>query len=249
MSAGAQKNFKAFASLVAAKYANQPEAFNENYYKRLVAKAILFKSVRASISKADWYEAGYLANLTAYAVAKLSLEISKNPRAESFDLLRIWDAQAVGEATLNEAVDIARVGLDVLTSSDRLVVNVTEWAKKESAWNRLANLRYDLSDEFLLECIPVKLNAVGKAAVTVSARFPSDVNERRHVQAVGSAAWQSIQFFLGSQSLLTSSEARLLREVLSGSNRMLDIDVARGLLRLYVKALNAGWQEDMSASA
>ena len=110
MSAGAQKNFKAFASLVADQYAKQPEAFNENYYRRLVAKAILFNSVRTAISKAEWYESGYLANLTAYAVAKLSLEISRNPRAASFDLIRIWENQAVGEAMLTEAVTIARLG-------------------------------------------------------------------------------------------------------------------------------------------
>ena len=249
VSAGAQKNFKAFASLVASKYADQPEAFNDNYYKRLVAKAILFNSVRSAISKSDWYEAGYLANLTAYALAKLSLEISKNPRAESFDLLRIWDAQAVGEATLREAVTIARLALDVLTSSDRLVVNVTEWAKKESAWKRLANLRYDLSDKFLLECIPVKLNAAGKAAVTVHSRFSSRVSERRHIQEIDEADWRSIQRFLGSRSLLNSSEKRLLREVLSGSKRTLDVDLARGLLRLYVKALNSGWQEEVSTRA
>jgi hypothetical protein len=249
VSAGAQKNFKAFASIVAERFASQPEAFNENYYRRLVAKAILFNSVRSAISKADWYESGYLANLTAYAVAKLSLEISKNSQAESFDLLRIWEAQSVGPATLNEAVNIAHLALDVLTSDDRLVVNVTEWAKKESAWKRLANLRYDLSDEFLLECIPLKLNSTGKAAVTVRACFSPDVSERKHVQDVGPTAWRSIQRFLGSQSLLNSTETRLLREVLSGSNRMLDIDVARGLLQLYVKALNHGWQEEASVRA
>lgn len=247
VSAGAQKNFKAFASLVANRFVTQPEAFNENYYRRLVAKAILFNSVRSAISKADWYESGYLANLTAYAVAKLSLEISKNRRAESFDLLRIWDAQAVGPATLHEAVEIARLALEILTSDDRLVVNVTEWAKKESAWKRLAGLRHELSEDFLLDCIPVKLNSAGKPAVTVRARFAPEVSERKHVRDVGQTTWRSIQGFLGSRSLLTSTESRLLKEVLSGSNRMLDIDVARGLLQLYVKALNRGWQEGVSA--
>ena len=71
VSAGAPEEFQGFASLVAEKFAKQPEAFNESYYRRLVAKAILFNAVRSAISKAEWYEAGYLANLTAYAVAKL----------------------------------------------------------------------------------------------------------------------------------------------------------------------------------
>ena len=197
VSAGAQKNFKAFALLVAEKFVNQPEAFNENYYRRLVAKAILFNSVRTAISKAEWYEAGYLANLTAYAVAKLSLEISRDPRAAAFDLLRIWENQGVSDVMLAEAVSIARVALRILTSEDRLVVNVTEWAKRESAWKRLASTKYELSDAFLLDCLPVRLNSSGQREVTVNSRFDPEVSERRHVQNISEANWRSVRSYLG----------------------------------------------------
>ena len=243
VSAGAQKNFKAFASLVAEKFANQPEAFNENYYRRLVAKAILFNSVRTTISKAEWYEAGYLANLTAYAVAKLSLEMSKDPRAAAFDLLRIWENQGVSNVMLAEAVSIARVALRILTSEDRLVVNVTEWAKRESAWKRLASTKYELSDAFLLDCLPVRLNSSGQREVTVNSRFDPGVSERRHVQNICEADWRSVRSYLGERSLLTVSEQRCLREVIPTTTRMLDIEVARELLRIYVKALNNGYEE------
>jgi len=243
VSAGAQKNFKAFASLVAEKFANQPEAFNENYYRRLVAKAILFNSVRTAISKAEWYEAGYLANLTAYAVAKLSLEMSKDSRAAVFDLLRIWENQGVSDVMLAEAVRIARVALRILTSEDRLVVNVTEWAKRESAWKRLASTKYELSDAFLLDCLPVRLNSSGQREVTVNSRFDPGIPERRHVQNICEADWRSVRSYLGERSLLTVSEERYLREVIPTATRMLDIEVARELLRIYVKALNNGYEE------
>lgn len=243
VSAGAQKNFKAFASLVAEKFAKQPESFNENYYRRLVAKAILFNSVRTAISKAEWYEAGYLANLTAYAVAKLSLEISKDPRAAAFDLLRIWENQGVSDVMLAEAVSIARVALRILTSEDRLIVNVTEWAKRESAWKRLASTEYELSDTFLLDCLPVRLNSSGQREVTVNSRFDPEVSERRHVENIPEADWRSVRSYLEELSLLTGSEQRCFRAVIPATTRMLDIDVARELLRIYVKALNNGYEE------
>lgn len=243
VSAGAQKNFKAFAGLVAEKFATQPEAFNENYYRRLVAKAILFNSVRAAISKAEWYEAGYLANLTAYALAKLSLEISKDDRAGSFDLLRIWENQSVSDAMLAESVDIARLALDVLTSEDRLVVNVTEWAKRETAWKRLSSMKFVLSDAFILDTLPVRTNAAGQRALAVRDRFDPEVSERRHVQDVGEPTWRAVRSFLAEHSLLTSTEQRSLREVIPAQTRMLDIDVARDLLRLYVKAVNNGFAD------
>jgi AIPR protein len=243
VSAGAQKNFKAFASLVAEKFVNQPEAFDENYYRRLVAKAILFNSVRNAISKAEWYEAGYLANLTAYAVAKLSLEISKDPRTATFDLLRIWENQGVSDVVLAETVSIARVALRILTSEDRLVVNVTEWAKRESAWKRLVPTKYELSDTFLLDCLPIRLNSSGQREVTVNSRFDPEISERRHVQDICEATWRSVRSYLSERSLLTATEQRCLKEVIPAATRMLDIDIARELLHIYVKALNNGYQE------
>lgn len=244
VSAGAQKNFKAFAGLTADRFAKQPEAFNENYFKRLVAKDILFNTIRSEISRAEWYESGYLANLTAYAVAKLSLELSKDSRVTDFDLLRIWERQAVGEAMLAEAVEIARLALQVLTSEDRLVVNVTEWAKRETAWRRLAATPLVLSDALILECLPSKKNASGGRAETVNSYFDRSVSDRRHVEVIGEAQWRSVRNYLSAQSLLNSAEQRLLREVIPDKRRFLDDNVARGLLQVFVKAINSGWEPE-----
>ena len=204
--------------------------------------------MRSAISKADWYQPGYLANLAAYSVSKLSLEISRDPRAETFDLIRIWQAQAVGEATVFEAVTIARLALDVLTGPERLVVNVTEWAKRESAWRQLAAVKHKLSDDFIAECIPVKLNSLGEPAVTVNGRFPSDQSDRDNVRSISDASWKSIRAFLSEKSILTAPEKRLATNLISGPNRMLDAEEARDLLRLYVKALNEGWNEQTDRS-
>lgn len=243
VSAGAQKNFKAFAALVAKAYADRPEVFNDTYYRRVVAQAILFNSVRAAVARADWYEPGYLANLTAYGVAKLSHEISKDRRASSFDLLKIWEQQGVGAATLAEAVELARLARDVLTSPERLVVNVTEWAKRESAWKTLAAVPHSLSDAFILEWIPQKVNAHGRKALTVNSRFSSALSERRHVEQVGLSTWKAVRTFLGERSLLGASEHRLLREVIPQQSRTLGTEEARGLLQLYVMAVNNGWPD------
>lgn len=243
VSAGAQKNFKAFASLVAEKYAEQPEAFNDAYYKRLVAQAILFNSVRAAIAKAAWYEPGYLANLTAYAVAKLSHAISRDPRASKFDLIKVWEQQGVGAATLNEAVELGRLALGVLTADDRLVVNVTEWAKRESAWKRLAAIPHGLSDDFILESFPVRLNAHGRKSLTVNSRFDPSVTASQHVRAVGGDAWRAVRIYLGQHSLLGGKEQRLLTQVTSGQTGYVAAEDARALLSLYVTAVNHGWRE------
>ena len=169
--------------------------------------------------------------------------MDKDSRASAFDLLRIWERQDVGEAMLAEAVAIARVALDVLTSEDRLVVNVTEWAKRESAWKRLADAPYVLSDAFVLECLPVKTNAAGVKAVTVNSRFDPSVPELMHVHDIDESTWRAVRSFLNANSLLNAPEQRHLREVIPAGRGWLEREDARSLLAIYVKALNSGWQE------
>ena len=210
---------------------------------RLVAQAILFQAVRSAAAKADWYESGYLANITAYALAKLSHEIKKNGRAESFDLLQIWQKQEVGEATLNEAVKLAREALTVLTDPRRPVANVTEWAKREAAWIQLAAVPWQLSQAFLGECLPVKTNAAGKLAMNVGGRFPTDISVREHIKSASPETWGSIRSYFAAKAGLSNPDKQLLKNVTSGHNTLLDLDVARGLLALYVRAINDGWLE------
>ena len=131
---------------------------------------------------------------------------------------------------------------------ERLVVNVTEWAKRESAWRQLAAVKHKLSDDFIAECIPVKLNSLGEPAVTVNGRFPSDQSDRDNVRSISDASWKSIRAFLSEKSILTAPEKRLATNLISGPNRMLDAEEARDLLRLYVKALNEGWNEQTDRS-
>ena len=138
---------------------------------------------------------------------------------------------------------MARLARDVLTDPNRPVVNVTEWAKREAAWKQLADKPWKLSQDFLGECLPVRLNAAGQSAVSVAARFPLDESEREHVHNIDATTWIKIRTFFTSRSDLTGPDARLLNEVTSPSSRMLDVEVARGLLRLYVQALNEGWDE------
>src|SRR5690554_6169119 len=148
VSAGAQKNFVAFAGLVAQKWESSSEVFNELYWKHLVAKAILFEKVRAAISKASWYDKGYLANITTYTLAKLSYEVGKQVHGGTFDLDRIWNEQDVSDETLLEALTIGEKVLAVLTSEHRPVQNVTEWAKREACWNVVREMEHQLSDVF-----------------------------------------------------------------------------------------------------
>src|SRR5262249_32218254 len=65
VSRGAQKNFADFAKRTGADWSKNEDAFNELFYRHLVAKAIVFQKTESIVSEQPWYEGGYRAQIVA----------------------------------------------------------------------------------------------------------------------------------------------------------------------------------------
>lgn len=136
VSFGAQKNFERFM----AGFSNgedQPEAPLPDVvaWKRMVAKAILFKTAHKLIR--PMFPA-FQANVAAYTVSILSERIG-----DRLDLDRIWQNQSIS-GRLHEQIQVwAREVNDVLhqSANGRMI---SEWAKKAECWE--AVLQAPLSD-------------------------------------------------------------------------------------------------------
>lgn len=126
VSRGAQKNFASFMLTISDEH-RTPDA---GYFRRLVAKAILFRSTERIVRRKDF--GGYRANIVTYAVAKLS-----HATAQTLDLDAIWQRQALDDATEEALSELADLAFAVLTDASRPTANVTEWAKREECWRRV----------------------------------------------------------------------------------------------------------------
>lgn len=151
VSKGAQKNFIDFANEVADKFANESgkELYGDDFYKRVVGQAIIFDTTHKAVQKADWYETGYLANIVAFAVSRISSEITSLKMEINWN--NIWKVQTLSPAFVKSLVDTARIMRDVLNDPTRPQKNVSEWAKTEACW-RLARAKpIQLDPEFISE--------------------------------------------------------------------------------------------------
>ena len=72
MRQGAQKNFVAFSTCAQTQWEKTPEPFNEEYYRRVVVKVMLFWKTEELVSKQPWYPGCYRANVVPYTVAKFA---------------------------------------------------------------------------------------------------------------------------------------------------------------------------------
>ena len=138
VSRGAQKNFVHFMARLARQHPGmwEPDA---DYYKDLIARAIIFK--RAEKCARQHKFPSYRANAVAYTVALLSFRT-----AGRVNLSGIWTAQncsaAVG-VTLYEWMPL--VYDEIVESAGQR--NVTEWCKVEDCWRHMQTLNVAVSKE------------------------------------------------------------------------------------------------------
>lgn len=153
---GSQKNFVAFMQGLAKEHRHDWEPDTE-YYKRLIAKAIIYK--RAEKIARMLKLPAYRANAVAYTVAMISFRT-----AGRVDLEELWNLQDCSQALADTMYDWMPVIWNEiqLSAGDR---NVTEWAKKEECWRHMQTLDLAVPPELEQELAEGQpLPTVGDAA-------------------------------------------------------------------------------------
>ena len=83
VSKGAQSSFKVFAEFVNEKWEKTGDSFvTDIFYKKSIARVILFRHLEKSVSDTDWYkqQTGYRANIVCYTLAKFTDSLKRPPR-------------------------------------------------------------------------------------------------------------------------------------------------------------------------
>ena len=218
VSAGAQKNFVAFADEVTSKWETSDAQFNEVYFKNLVSKAILFNDVRSRVVRSDWYQSGYLANIVTYTLAKLAHEILQQGGGRRLDLGRVWSAQAVDPALADVCSALARLVFEALTDPGRRIANVTEWAKSEECWRSIQSIDFRLDEQFLQSLVSQEDQLQELRDATSVQRIDTGIQAQRDVLSIGPEGWASVLEFGQARRIVTPTDVGIL-EVAAGRKR------------------------------
>lgn len=145
---GSQKNFARYALRIGKEWEKSSDGFNEFYFKRAIARGILFRAVEKLVSSQPWYNGGYRANIVAYTLSMLG-EVTKRQKT-TVDYQRIWSAQAVDDPLSEALAAIATAVNEDITRPPQGISNISEWCKREGCWTRLLD-QADLIAELLPE--------------------------------------------------------------------------------------------------
>jgi len=209
VSCGAQKNFVFFAGWLAKRWNENDGVFDDQYFRDLVAMAILFRQAEQIVTDQPWYQGAYRANIVTYTLAVLQFTVLKKGKGRQLDLGEIWERQDVSLALREQIAVTARAVLGVLTDPARPRANVTEWAKQEACWERARDAAVPLSQAVVDELFDpiVRKYAAGSNVQQVG----YGVFARTAVLGIPTGQWQKLLDWGTANALLDVREERVLR--------------------------------------
>lgn len=214
VSKGAQKNFDAFSKHVVEQWAAKPLQFNDEYFRRVVANTIVFRTLERLIpdkEKCSWYEGGYRANIVTYSIAKLCHMITMVPGGKALDYQAIWRQQAISPAFIEQLLLIAPAMYAVITTPQGgSSENVTEWSKRSLAWDRAREAAVRLLPEFEAELVSAEDAQQAMDDAAGSAAIDRGLAAVTRVLATRPSDWRQIRQWGLDKRLLTPNEEQLL---------------------------------------
>lgn len=134
VSLGSQKNFQAFMEELTERESSGENVIpDQDQYKQMIAKTILFKSAQKIIR--PMFPA-FQANITAYTVSILSLQLE-----QMLNLNRIWQEQSISPQLHRQIATWAKEVEEALHrgASGKMI---SEWAKKTECWWLVRDTHY-----------------------------------------------------------------------------------------------------------
>ena len=229
VSRGPQKNFINFAKDTSEAF-DSPETnafFGDEYFVSVIGQGLLYQKLKEKISKAAWYESGYLTNIVSYAISKFSFESQKLELAPEW--AEIWETQSIPEEILDWLVDLAQQVTEVLYSESRQQKNISEWAKSDQMWIEVKRLKVVIPDNAirLMRKFGYEERAEEHYEVREKGKQLSEVEKYQFIYSVQSETWQLIK---NSKHITVSpKESDILKLLEKGavlSERQMDVLLA-----------------------
>ena len=146
-----------FAEKISKSWEQNNTIYNEYYFKKMIALAIIFKTTENIVTSQQWYKEikAYRANIVTYSIAIIFNEIKKRNINKTIDFKSIWNNQKINSILERQLIVTTKEAFDFITRDDRLTLNVTEWCKKELCWERAQNTSFTLNEEFIDNLIDI----------------------------------------------------------------------------------------------
>jgi hypothetical protein len=210
---GAQKNFARYAARIGKAWTKGQGGFNELYFRRAIARAIIFRWTEKMVSGEPWYNGGYRANIVAYAIAAIN-ELCK--RADKVvDFQKCWNTQEVHPELAEALRKAAKFVNDDISQPPQGISNISEWCKKDSCWDRIQGkidqLEADISTRFFKTLVGMDEQKAEQKQAKKTQQIDDGIDAQKKVLEVPAQKWSKIRQVGIEKRFLTEKEVGIIR--------------------------------------
>lgn len=210
---GAQKNFARYAGRIGKAWSKNQDEFNELYFKRAIARAIIFRWTEKMVSGESWYNGGYRANIVAYAIATIN-ELCKRAN-KAIDFHACWTNQEVYPELAGTLRKTAKFVNDDISSPPQGISNISEWCKKDSCWERLQekipSLQKEIDQTFFDTLVSLDTVKIEQKDAKNTQKIDNGIDAQTKVLEVPTQKWSRIRQLGLQRRFLSEKEAGIIR--------------------------------------
>jgi hypothetical protein len=206
VSQGAQKNFIVFSNYASTEWEKHQEQFNDEYYRRVAVKAMLFRRTEELVGRQSWYEGGYRANIVAYTIAKFAQLVQFEGIGKLLDFKALWNRQDVTPAIDRQLVLIAEHVFRIIVAPQSGLQNVTEWCKKDTCWSRVRDAQVPFLMDLAPDLIEREDEQHTKKTAAAQQVIISGIEAQTAVVVLGAGYWQALQRWGRARQFLSPND-------------------------------------------
>lgn len=206
--------------------------YNETYYKDLIAKAIVYKSIDKLISQLSWYKENraYKPQLVTYTFSKFVYLEKENGKI--LDYKNIWDKQKIPEEYINDIERIAKQVFDTINDPNKTQKNISTYCKQKTCWDDVIEKKYQLSEDTISMLINPNDKKIDDIRAKKEQRFNNSITIEVEVYNKGIVYWTNLLEKGIQQKLLLPRDEDLIR---------LAIDYCKTIKMITPKQAKAIW--------
>jgi hypothetical protein len=240
---GSEVNASRFVEEIELMWDDDQTQFNEYYFKTLIAKAILFKSVEKVISNQEWYieKKGYRAEMVGYVISKIVFDTQN--KNKKLDLLEIWKNQKTDESLESHIEIVSKLVFDHFYNEKRPVANIREYAKKEICWSKLKDLTVDYDNSFIEALLNLDDDKAIQKNAKKTQKDSNDLQEEIEIYKLGKEYWNSLLKSGLEKRALNEKDISLLNSTIkycSNSSIKYSNLMAKYVIKLRKKLVDSG---------
>jgi hypothetical protein len=245
VSKGAQKNFGVFAQDIGKEWDRSDKKFDETWFRRLVAKIIIFRHLEKVVPKQLWYPGGFRANIITYAISKFVLDVSDKKKVVDFD--SVWQQQVVPQELSEALLLAAEAAAKVITHPEAGINNITEWAKKQACWALLQRTKVNYRKEILDCLIELEEAQTVQKETRQKEVMISGIEAQAKVVEEGGFFWKQLREWGTKKRMFSPKEDGILKSCSLLPAKLPSEKQAVIAIGLLEKALKEGYEDEIGA--